>query len=129
MGVTSGIETPYPSGAPEFTLRFYWGSWYSVFSFICMFCRMFWSGYFWWLRCFLVVFCIISFGIGYGSMNIFRGLELYRILYTTDHRFTNIRQPKRRVPKGAIICWSLHCDVGKLVTVYMYIYVMELNSV
>ena len=29
----------YPSGAPEFTPGFQWGSCYSIFSFICMFCR------------------------------------------------------------------------------------------
>jgi hypothetical protein len=28
--------TAYPSGVPEFTHGFYWGSWYSIFSFICM---------------------------------------------------------------------------------------------
>ena len=29
----------YPSAAPEFTPRFQWGSCYSIFSFMCMFCR------------------------------------------------------------------------------------------
>ena len=29
----------YPSGAPEFTPSFYWGSCYSIISFMCMFCR------------------------------------------------------------------------------------------
>jgi len=29
----------YPSGAPEFTPGFEWGSCYSIFSFICIFCR------------------------------------------------------------------------------------------
>ena len=38
-GVTSGAETAYPSGAPEFTSGFQWGSCYSIFSFISMFCR------------------------------------------------------------------------------------------
>ena len=42
MGVTSG--------APEFTSGFQWGLCYSIFSFICMFCRS------------LFVLCIISFG-------------------------------------------------------------------
>jgi hypothetical protein len=31
--------TTYPSGAYEFTPGFYWGSCYSIFSFMCMFCR------------------------------------------------------------------------------------------
>jgi hypothetical protein len=31
--------TAHPSGAPEFTLSFLWGSCYSIFSFIWMFCR------------------------------------------------------------------------------------------
>jgi hypothetical protein len=38
-GVTSRVATGYPSGAPEFTPSFQWGSCYSIFSFICMFCR------------------------------------------------------------------------------------------
>jgi hypothetical protein len=37
MGATSGAGTAYPSGAPEFTPGFQWGSCYSIFSFICMF--------------------------------------------------------------------------------------------
>ena len=37
-GVTSVAGTAYPSGAPEFTPGFYWGSYYSIFSFMCMFC-------------------------------------------------------------------------------------------
>ena len=36
--LTSGAGTAYPSGAPEFTSGFQWGSCYSIFSFICMFC-------------------------------------------------------------------------------------------
>ena len=38
-GVTSGAGTAYPSGAPEFIPGFQWDSCYSIFSFICMFCR------------------------------------------------------------------------------------------
>ena len=37
-GVTSGAGTAYPSGAPEFTPGFKWGSCYAIFSFLCMFC-------------------------------------------------------------------------------------------
>ena len=36
----SGAGTVYPSGAPEFTPGFWWGSCYLIFSFICMFCRL-----------------------------------------------------------------------------------------
>ena len=36
---TSGAGTAYPPGAPEFTPDIQWGSCYSIFSFICMFCR------------------------------------------------------------------------------------------
>ena len=32
---TSGAVTAYPSGAPEFTPVFQWGSWCSLFSFQC----------------------------------------------------------------------------------------------
>ena len=38
-GATSGAETAYHSGAPEFTHDTQWGSCYSIFSFMCMFCR------------------------------------------------------------------------------------------
>jgi hypothetical protein len=37
--VTSGAGTANSSAAPEFTLGFQWGSCYSVFSLLCMFCR------------------------------------------------------------------------------------------
>jgi hypothetical protein len=33
------LPTAYPSGAPEFIPGFQWGSCYSIFSFMCMFCR------------------------------------------------------------------------------------------
>ena len=38
-GATNGAGTAYPSGAPEFTPEFQYSSCYSIFSFICMFCR------------------------------------------------------------------------------------------
>ena len=38
--VTNGAGTAYPSGAPGFTPGFQWGSCDSIFSFICMFCRI-----------------------------------------------------------------------------------------
>ena len=37
--VTSGAGTVEPSGAPEFTPGFLWESCYSIFSFMCMYCR------------------------------------------------------------------------------------------
>jgi hypothetical protein len=36
---TIGAGTADPSGAHDLTLGFWWGSCYSIFSFICMFCR------------------------------------------------------------------------------------------
>ena len=39
MGATRGAGTAYPSGAHEFTPGFKWGSCYSIFSYMCMFCR------------------------------------------------------------------------------------------
>ena len=36
---TSGAGTAYPSGAPEFTPGFQWSSCYSIYSFMCIFCR------------------------------------------------------------------------------------------
>ena len=38
-GSTSGAGSVYPSRAPEFTHSFQWSSCYSIFTFICMFCR------------------------------------------------------------------------------------------
>ena len=38
-GATGWIGTAYPSGASEFTLSFQQGSCFSMFSFMCMFCR------------------------------------------------------------------------------------------
>jgi hypothetical protein len=37
--ITSGVGTAYPFGAAAVTPRFLVGSCYSIFSFICMFCR------------------------------------------------------------------------------------------
>ena len=36
---TSGVGIAYPSGAPAFISDFKWGSCYSIFSFMCIFCR------------------------------------------------------------------------------------------
>ena len=38
-GANSGAVTAYPSGPPEFTPGFQWGSCYLIFSLMCMFCR------------------------------------------------------------------------------------------
>ena len=38
-GATSESGTAQPSGAPELTLGFQWGSYYSIFSFMCMLYR------------------------------------------------------------------------------------------
>ena len=59
-GATSGTGTAYPSGAPEFTTGFLWGSCYSIFSFICMFCRSLFVllYFFFWPLCCLFFFNI-----------------------------------------------------------------------
>ena len=51
--VTSGTGTAYPSGTPEFTPSFQWGSCYSIFSFLCMFCRSMFAllSFFFWPLC------------------------------------------------------------------------------
>ena len=58
MGVTSGAGTEHPSGAPEFTPDFQWGSCYSIFSFMCMFCRSLFVHltFFFWPLCYLFFF-------------------------------------------------------------------------
>ena len=59
-GATSGAGTAYPSGAPEFTPDILWGSCYSIFSFICMFCRSLFIllFFFFWPLCCLFFFDI-----------------------------------------------------------------------
>jgi hypothetical protein len=59
-GATGGTGTADPSGAPEFTPCFEWGSCYSIFSFMCMFCRSLFVFlyFFFWQLC-----CIFSFDI------------------------------------------------------------------
>ena len=52
VGASSGAGTAYPSGAHKFTPGFYWGSCYSIFSFLCMFCRSL-----------CLSFCTFSFGL------------------------------------------------------------------
>ena len=60
MGFTSRAGTVYLSGAPEFTPGFQWGSCYSIFSFICMFCRSLFVllYFFFWTLCCLFFFDI-----------------------------------------------------------------------
>ena len=53
-GATSGAGTDFPSGAPEFSPGVQWDSCYSIFSFMCMFCRSLFvllSFLFWTLCC------------------------------------------------------------------------------
>ena len=47
------LLTAYPSGAPEFTPGFWWGSCCLIFSFMCMFCRSVFIllSFFFWLLC------------------------------------------------------------------------------
>ena len=39
IGATTGVGSSYLSGLPAFTLGFYWGSRYSIFSYMCLLCR------------------------------------------------------------------------------------------
>ena len=57
-GATSGTGTAYPFGAPEFTHGFKWSSCYSIFSFMCMFCRSLFVllSFFFWPLCGLFFF-------------------------------------------------------------------------
>ena len=66
---TSGAGTADPSGAPEFTPGFYWGSRNSSFNFMCMFCRSLFVllYFFYWPLCCLFFFdlriLIAPFGV------------------------------------------------------------------
>jgi len=57
---TSGAGTAHPFGAPEFTPGFSWSSCYSIFSFICMFCRtlFIFLYFFFWPLCYMFFFDI-----------------------------------------------------------------------
>ena len=57
-GATSGAGNAYPSGAPDFTPSFQWGSCYSIF--ICMFCKLLFVllSFFFWPLCCLFIFDI-----------------------------------------------------------------------
>ena len=59
-GATSGARTTHSSGAPEFTPGFQWGSCYSIFSFVCMFCGLLFVlfCFFFWPLCCLFFFDI-----------------------------------------------------------------------
>ena len=53
-GATSGAGNTYPSVTPEYTPGFQWGTCYSIFSSMCMFCRSLFvllSFFFWPLCC------------------------------------------------------------------------------
>ena len=59
-GASSGAGTAYPSGAPQFIPDSWWGSCYSIFSFMCMFCRLLFVllCFFFWPLCCLFFFDI-----------------------------------------------------------------------
>ena len=56
MGVTSGARTAYPSGPPEFTPGFQWGSCYSLVLYVCFVDRC--LSFFFWPLCCLFFFDI-----------------------------------------------------------------------
>ena len=60
------VGSVYPSGAPAFIPGFLWGSWYSIFSFKCMFCRSLFLPFpfvFFTLSFFLCPLCCLSFDL------------------------------------------------------------------
>jgi hypothetical protein len=60
----------YPSGVPEFTTGCKWGSCYSIFSFMCMFCKSFFVPFL------LVIVCLLRFTDSDYPIDIFK-LFLY----------------------------------------------------
>ena len=97
-GATNGVGTAYPSGASGFTPGFQWGPSYTVFSFMCMFCRSLFviSSFFFCPLC-----CLFFFDL--------------RILITplvsknsTDNNSTNISITNNHLSPAL----TLHNDVG-----------------
>ena len=71
-GATSGAGIADPAKAPAFTPSFEWGACYSIYSFICMFCRSLFVlvNYFVWSLCCLSVDLRILITL-YGIFNLF----------------------------------------------------------
>ena len=63
-GVTSGAGPAFPSREPEFTPGFQWGSCYSIFRFICMFCRALFV-----LLYFFLSHCVVCSSTIYGFID------------------------------------------------------------
>jgi hypothetical protein len=86
--VTSGAGTAHLSGAPEFTPCFYWGSCYSIISFMCMFCRslLVLLSFFFWPLC-----CLFFFDIQILITSLVSSNSSY-------HHWFFFTQEKRRMP-------------------------------
>ena len=140
-GVTSGAGTAYSIGAPEFTPRFQWGSCYSIFSFICMFCRsLFVLLYiFFWPLCCLFFFNIqilitplVSSNSSYNKQ-----LSLLCVFYfskSDKRRSNNICSILDILPHSVILNWKCSDSVVFFPFSFLYLklhYILEsicLNS-
>ena len=71
-GATGGAGTAYPSRAPEFTPGFQLGSCYSIFSFMCMFCRSLFVllSFLFWPLCCLSFFWFTNFDQPFNMLEI-----------------------------------------------------------
>ena len=106
-GVPSGAGTVYPSGAPEFTPGLQWGSCFSIFSFMCMYCRSLFvllSFFFW------PLWCLFFFDIRILITPLVSSNSSYRILkYYLKQCALNV----------LVKCWYFIC-------IYMYRYPVSL---
>ena len=67
------LSTTYPSGAPEFTPGFLWSLCYSIFSFMCLFCRPLFVllYFFFWPLCCLFFFDLRMHNYPFGVFELF----------------------------------------------------------
>ena len=100
-GVTSGAGTTYHSEAPEFTPGFQWGSCFSIFSFMCMFCRSLFVHlyFFFWPLCCLLFFDIRILIAHLVSSN--SSYDIY-LLFVRVYCFTHVLQI-------ALVLSRVHC--------------------
>ena len=78
----------YPVGAPEFTPGFKWGTCYSIFSFMCMFCRSLFI-----LLSFSFGHCVVCPSSIYGfwlPFGIFKLFFIQRFAKQTDYNRINL---------------------------------------
>ena len=87
-GVASGAGSACLSGALEFTPGFQWGSCYSIFSFIHIFCRslFFFLYFFFWPMCWLFLFDLRILITPQVSSNTFSYLRCLLLVLSTSGR-------------------------------------------